>query len=358
MNDLKDKLAELKQRFEALTKNFDENNAQKNLRVLEAEALKSDFWTDVLNAQQVMQQISDIRSELKETETLKSRFETLGQLLDLSASEVENLDLDKEFNELEAEISEKETKAFLSGKYDSSDCFLSIHSGQGGVEAMDWAAMLARMYQRYAETKNWNVSLIDETKGEEAGIKSVTIEIKGKFAYGFLKRESGTHRLVRLSPFNADNLRQTSFALVEVLPVIADAKEIQINEADLEYDSFRSSGPGGQNVQKVSTAIRITHKPTGIVVKCQTERSQYQNKENAIKILTAKIFQIQQSNEEKREKDLKTWDKTASWGTQIRSYVLHPYKLVKDLRTGVESNDAEGVLNGDLDKFIAAEIKI
>lgn len=358
MNELKDRLSSLKQRFEALIKGTDLDDLRKKLRNLEAEAQKSDFWSDVLNAQEVMQKISDVRTELKEIETLESQFDTLQQFFELSSNELENLDLEKELQVLEETIAEKETKAFLSGKYDSSDCFLSIHSGQGGVEAMDWAAMLARMYQRYAETKKWKVVLVDETKGEEAGLKSITLEVQSKFAYGLLKKESGTHRLVRLSPFNADSLRQTSFALVEVLPVINDTKEIAINEADLEYDTFRSSGPGGQNVQKVSTAIRIKHKPTGIVVTCQTERSQYQNKENALKILKAKLYQIEQSKEEKREKDFKTWENTASWGTQIRSYVLHPYKLVKDLRTGVESSDAEGVLDGDLDKFISAEIKL
>ncbi len=358
MNELKDKLNKLKDRFKLLISKTNLDEIRKNLRELEAQTFKSDFWGDVLNAQTVMQKIAEFRSDLKEIETVESQFETLEQLLALPSSEVENLDLDKELQNLEKLISEKESSAFLSGKYDVSDCFLSIHAGQGGVEAMDWAAMLARMYQRYAENKKWSISLIDETKGEEAGLKSVTLEIHGKFAYGLLKRESGTHRLVRLSPFNADNLRQTSFALVEALPVIMDAKEIEINESDLEIDTFRSSGPGGQNVQKVSTAIRIKHKPTGIVVTCQTERSQYQNKENALKILKAKIFQIEQSKEEKREQDLKTWDKTASWGTQIRSYVLHPYKLVKDLRTGIESTDAEGVLDGNLGKFIEAEIRL
>ncbi len=358
MGELKDKLNKLKERFLILRSKFDLDSARKNLRELEAQAFKTDFWNDVLNAQVVMQKISDFRAELKEVETVEGQFETLEQLLELPAHEIENLDLEKELENLEKLISEKESKIFLSGKYATSDCLLSIHAGQGGVEAMDWAAMLARMYQRYAEKKNWSISLIDETKGEEAGLKSVTLEIRGKFAYGLLKRESGTHRLVRLSPFNADNLRQTSFALVEVLPVINDSKEIEINEADLEYDTFRSSGPGGQNVQKVSTAIRVKHKPTGIVVTCQTERSQYQNKENALKILKAKIYQIEQSKEEKREQDLKTWEKTASWGTQIRSYVLHPYKLVKDLRSSVETTHAEAVLDGDLEKFIEAEIRL
>lgn len=251
-----------------------------------------------------------------------------------------------------------ELKLYLSEKFDTAAAYLSIHAGQGGVEAMDWAVMLSRMYQRYAEKKGWKVSLVDETKGEEAGIKSATFEISGNLAYGLLKKESGTHRLVRLSPFNADNLRQTSFALVEVLPVIEDSAEIEIKDADLEWDTFRSSGPGGQNVQKVSTAVRVKHLPTNITVTAQSERSQFQNKENALKILTAKVYQLEEQKRLEAEEKLKDWQNTASWGTQIRSYVLHPYKLVKDLRTNYETTAAEAVLDGELEGFIAAEIRL
>lgn len=260
--------------------------------------------------------------------------------------------------EIEEKVNLLEKRLFLSGKFDSGNALLSIHAGQGGVEAMDWAEMLSRMYTRFCEKKNWAVSLIDETKGEEAGIKTIVLEIKGRFVYGLLKNESGTHRLVRLSPFNADNLRQTSFALVEVLPIIEDTKEVEIKENDLEVETFRASGPGGQNVQKVSTAVRIKHIPTGLTVACQSERSQYQNKENALKILTAKLFQKQEEERRKSEESLREWEKTASWGTQIRSYVLHPYKMVKDLRTDYETTNAEEVLDGELDNFIDAEIRL
>ncbi|HSX58257.1 MAG TPA: peptide chain release factor-like protein, partial [Candidatus Saccharimonadales bacterium] len=224
--------------------------------------------------------------------------------------------------------------------------------------AMDWAIMLLRMYERFGEIKKWKVTLVDETKGEEAGIKSATIQVEGSFAYGLLKKESGTHRLVRLSPFNADNLRQTSFALVEVLPVIDSPTAVDLKDSDLEWDTFRSSGPGGQNVQKVSTAVRVKHLPTGIVVAMQSERSQFQNKENALKILKAKLFQIEEEKRLSVEKNLKDWQKTASWGTQIRSYVLHPYKMVKDLRSNYETSDAEGVLDGKLDELVEAELRI
>lgn len=358
MKELTEKIDQLKNRFQILVSNIDREKINQDLRLWEAETLKSDFWSDVISAQNVMQKISDTRAELAEYNEIEESLKTFKDLLSLDSKSVENLDLRTELLSIEEKINSLEKRLFLSGKYDAGSCLLSIHAGQGGVEAMDWAAMLSRMYLRFCEKKSWSALLIDETKGEEAGIKSQTLEIKGRFAYGLLKKESGTHRLVRLSPFNADNLRQTSFALVEVLPIIEDKKELSLNESDLEYDTFRSSGPGGQNVQKVSTAIRVKHIPTGLSVTCQSERSQYQNKENALKILTAKLFQLKEEERKKAEKNLKGWEKTASWGTQIRSYVLHPYKLVKDLRTNQETAAAEAVLDGELDSFIDAEIKL
>ena len=305
-----------------------------------------------------MQKISDLKDEIKRMDDLEQEASTLNELVDLSSEDSKGLDIEGELQKFTKTIDQLELRLFLSDKLDPANCFLSVHAGQGGVEAMDWAAMLLRMYQRFCEKKGWTATLVDETKGEEAGIKSVTLEIKGQLAYGFLKKESGTHRLVRLSPFNADNLRQTSFALVEVLPVIGDTAEVEINEADLEWDTFRSSGPGGQNVQKVSTAVRVKHIPTNIVVTAQSERSQFQNKENALKILKAKVYQLEEQKRLAAEKNLKDWQKTASWGTQIRSYVLHPYKLVKDLRTTFETTSAEEVLDGGLEEFIAAEIRL
>lgn len=357
MKDIKQKIDELIGRLEKIRESLNLPEKNKKIEGLEKEVADPDLWNDPDRARVLTRQLSDAKKEIWEVEELTDTLTTLKGLADQNET---TDDFEGELKKASKALSELELKSFLSGEYDSKNAILSIHAGQGGTEAMDWASMLLRMYKRYCERKSWNTDVLDYTAGEEAGIKSVTFRVSGNYSYGYLKGEAGTHRLVRQSPFNADKLRQTSFALVEVLPELEalDLPDIQIPEEDLDWQFFRSSSQGGQNVQKVSTAVRVTHKPTGIVVSAQSERFQEQNRKIALNLLRAKLWLLEQAKAEGTKRELKGEYRPASWGTQIRSYVLHPYKMVKDLRTNVETGDTETVLDGVLDEFIEAELKI
>ncbi len=299
-----------------------------------------------------MKELESLKGEAEIIKRMESKIQDLEDLLSFAKTNQEAEDLRSEIEAIEKELHELEFKALLGGPYDRNDVIISIKSGAGGVDAQDWAEMLLRMYLRFAEKSGLKSKVVDESRGQEAGIKSATMEILGAYAYGNLKGEAGVHRLVRLSPFNADNLRQTSFALVEVLPVVEESKEIEIQPQDLRVDVFRSGGAGGQGVNTTDSAVRITHLLTGIMVTCQNERSQLQNKEEALKILRSRLHQKYIEEKEAERKKLKGEHKSVEWGSQIRSYVLHPYKLVKDHRTKHETTDAEKVLDGDLGEFI------
>jgi peptide chain release factor 2 len=318
---------------------------------LEKELAKPDLWQDKEKAINFSRELTQLQETITEIEAFKNKLKEIKE---------------NEIEEFEEKLRLKEIAVFLAGKYDKENAILSIFAGAGGQDAQDWATMLLRMYERFCSFKGFKTKILEQSFGEgvgpegRIGTKSVTLEVQGKFAYGFLKEENGVHRLVRISPFSPKSLRHTSFALVEVVPDVSKdiEKEIQIRPEDLKVETFRASGPGGQYVNKRETAVRITHLPTGLRVACQSERLQGENREKAMKILLAKLLQLKEQEKEKEIKRLKGERVSASWGNQIRSYVLHPYKMVKDLRSGLESADVEGVLDGKLDQFIEAQIKI
>ena len=302
-----------------------------------------------------MQELEELRDETKKLSELETETNSLKEMAGLAADDPGiKREIETQLQKIEKDIESIEFETLFQGEYDQSNAILSIHSGTGGTDAQDWAEMLLKMFLRFAERKDWKAKLIAESRGQEAGIKSATIVVVGKLAYGYLRAEAGVHRLVRLSPFNAKNLRQTSFALVEVLPEIDKIKEVEIDPGDLRIDTFRSGGAGGQSVNKTDSAVRITHIPSGIVASSQNERSQLQNKEQSMKILKAKLHRRYLENKEKEKQGLKGEHAEVQWGSQIRSYVLHPYKLVKDHRTKFESKNPEEVLDGNIDGFIEA----
>ncbi len=327
------------------------------LSQLEKDIEGSEFWNDSTNAQRVMKTVSNLRDEVGSWNSLKQHIH---DLLDLTRLDDDSLrgDIETELTKLEADLDKRSFTMMFSGQYDHDGAILAIHAGAGGTDSQDWAGMLERMYLRWAEDHGFSAEILDSTPGEEAGIKSVTIAVGGRYAFGYLRSEKGVHRLVRLSPFDAAHRRHTSFALIEVLPQVSmDEANIDINPGDIKLDVFRSSGTGGQNVQKNATAVRLTHLPTGIVVTCQNERSQNQNREFAMNILRARLLEIREAEREEERAILRGEYTKAEWGSQIRSYVLHPYQMVKDHRTDFQLGNSQSVLDGELDGFMEAFLK-
>ena len=360
IDELNLEINKLLPKIESLEEALKIKDSRLKLKSLEEESSSPEFWSNSEKSQKILSEISKIKSKIKEYDKLKNSFDDLKILIDLSVQEDDDSSLEEiqtQFKSIQKEIENQTLTTLLTGEYDSHNAIMTFHAGAGGTEAQDWVEMLCRMYTRWAEKHKYKVKILDCLNGEEAGFKSVSMLIEGTNSYGFLKGENGVHRLVRISPFDASGRRHTSFASIEVIPEINEEIKINISPEDIKMDVYRASGAGGQHVNKTSSAVRLTHIPTGLVVACQNERSQYQNRDTAMKILKSKLVEIKEREHLEKIEDIKGIQKEISWGSQIRSYVFMPYTLAKDHRTGCEVGNVESVMNGEIDDFITAYLK-
>ncbi len=356
MDNIISQLTAFKKQIDELMGRIDIVGKARRIEELEAVASESDFWNEPESAQKTMQQLAKLRSQVDKWRTLADRITDAIELAEIADAEMGE-EMEAETESLREIVQTMSFQAMLSGDYDNEDAIFAIHAGAGGVDAQDWAEMLERMYLRWMEQNGYKAEVLDRSNGDEAGLKSVTVSVKGDYAFGYLQSEEGVHRLVRLSPFDSANRRHTSFAKVELWPDIQTDIEIEIEDKEIRIDTYRASGAGGQHVQKNDTAVRITHLPSGLVVQCQNQRSQAQNRDRALQILKARLFEMERARQEAEMAALKGENVDAGWGNQIRSYVLHPYQMVKDHRTSVEIGNTSAVLDGRLNEFIEAYLR-
>ncbi|WP_457755305.1 peptide chain release factor 2 [Thermovibrio ammonificans] len=360
VQELKEQVSKLKEKYAEIRGYFDLDKMKRRLSEIEEEMASPDFWNDPKKAQSLSVERNHLEQELEAFKSVEQKIEDSEVLIEMAEEEQDGSLLDEAeqmLSDLDKTLDRLEVKKVLSGEFDKNNAIVTIHAGAGGTESCDWAQMLMRMYVRWAERKGFEVEILDLQENEEAGIKSATLLIKGPYAYGFLRAEHGTHRLVRISPFDANARRHTSFCGVIVVPEIDEDIEVEIKEEDLRIDTYRASGAGGQHVNKTDSAVRITHIPTGIVVTCQSERSQIQNRQRAMKILKARLYELERQKREEKIAQARGEHKSIAWGNQIRSYIFQPYRLVKDHRTGVETSNIDAVMDGDIDLFIEAYLK-
>ena len=360
LEEILSEINKLGPRLKSLYESLKISDSEKKLEKLEEKTADANFWNDAGNSQKIISEISSLKSKIKEYKKLKNEYDDLSTLAQMSLQENDYSalgEIESGFKEFSKNLETMTLTTLLTGEYDSQNAILTFHAGAGGTEAQDWVEMLCRMYTRWAEKHGYKVKILDFLDGEEAGLKSASLLIEGENTYGFLKGENGVHRLVRISPFDSSGRRHTSFASIEVIPEINDNIEVEISPEDIKMDVFRASGAGGQHINKTSSAVRLTHLPTGIVVACQNERSQFQNRDTAMKILKSKLIEIKEREHLEKIEDIKGVQKEIAWGSQIRSYVFMPYTLVKDHRTSFEAGNVEAVMDGDLDGFIEAYLK-